>query len=103
MVPPDHDRRLDLTGANELVDRQSRPRAIPVAEPADPGGQALERHAIRRELEPPLQERIVREEVAEHRVDRRDVRRLTRERRPPERADAATEERPDIGRDEARI
>jgi hypothetical protein len=54
VVPPDHDRCLDLTRANELVDRQSRPCAVAVPEPADPGGQALERHAIRRQLQPPL-------------------------------------------------
>src|SRR6266511_5748205 len=78
--------------------------ALPIlAKPADPGGQALERHPARCELEPSLEERIVREEVAEHCVDGRNVRRLTGERRPPKRTNAATEERPNIGRDEARV
>jgi hypothetical protein len=103
VIPPDHHRRLDLARADELVDRKARPRAVAEAEPADARREPLEGHALRRELEPALEEGVVGEEVAEHRVDRRDVRRLARQRRPPERADAATEQRPDIGRDEARV
>ena len=103
VVAPDHDGRFDLARAHELVDREPRARTITVPEPADAGRQSLERDALGCQLEPPLQQRVVREEVAEHCVDRRDVRRLSRERRPPKRADAATEERPDIGRDKARV
>src|SRR5512132_1208719 len=103
MIPPDHHRRLDLARADELVDREPRTGAVAVAEPADPRRQSLERDPPRRELQPALQQGVVGEEVAKYRVDRRDVRRLSRQRRPPKRADAATEERPDIGRDEARV
>ena len=90
-------------GAHELVDREPGPRAIAVPEPADPRREPLEGDALGRQLEPPLEQRIVREERAELAVDRLDVRRIARERRPAERADASTEERPDVRRDEARI
>ena len=103
MVAPDHDRRRHVARAHELVDREARPGAVAVAEPADPRGQPLEGDPLGRELEPALEQRVVREELAERRVDRRDVGRVARERRPPERPDAAAEERPDIGRDEARV
>jgi hypothetical protein len=59
--------------------------------------------ALRCELEPPLKELIVGKELLEPRVDRCDVTLVAREGGPPERPDAATEERPDIGRDEARV
>src|SRR5437660_11365705 len=41
MVAADYDRRLDASRPDELVDRESRPSTIAVAEPADPGRQAL--------------------------------------------------------------
>ena len=88
---------------DELVDREPGPRAVAVAEPADPRGQALEGDPPGSQLEPALEQRIVREELAERLVDPVDVLRVTGQRGPPERPDAATEERPDIGRDEARI
>ena len=103
MVAADDDRRLDRAAADELVHREPRLRAVAVAEPADAGGQALERHPLGRQLEPPLQERVVGEELPQRLVDRRDVGRVPGQRRPAKRPDAATEERPDIGRDEARV
>jgi hypothetical protein len=50
-----------------------------------------------------MEERVIGEELAELAVDLGDVRRIARESRPPERTDPTTEERPDIGRDEARV
>ena len=88
---------------DELVDREAGARAVAEAEPADPGRQALEGDALGSELEPALEQRVVGEELAELPVDRGDVGRVARQRRPPERPDAAAEERPDIGRDEARV
>ena len=55
------------------------------------------------ELEPALQKEVVREELAQRPVDRCDVVRIPREHGPAEGADAAAEERPDIGRDKARV
>ena len=103
VVAPDHDGRRDRARADELVDREPRLGAVAVAEPADPRGQALEGDPLGGELEPALEQRVVGEEPPELVVDRRDVGRVARERRPAEGADAAAEERPDIGRDEARV
>jgi hypothetical protein len=55
------------------------------------------------EVEPTLEEAVIREETAERPVDRCDVLRISRENRPPERPNPAAEERPDIGRDKARV
>ena len=103
MIAPDDDRRRYPPVAHELVDSEAGLGAVPVAEPADARREALERDAIRRQLEPALQEEVVREELEQRPVDRCDVVRIPRERGPAERADAAAEERPDIGRDKARV
>ncbi len=103
MVATDHDGSLHLTRADELVDRKPRPRAIAVAEPADAGRQALEGDPLRRECEPALQELVAGKELAQCIVDHGDVGRVTGQRCPAKRPDPATEERPDIGRDEARV
>ena len=97
------------TGADTAPERTSSLIASPafarspVAEPADPRRQALEGDASRSELEPALEERVVREQGRELAVDRVDVRRVAREHRPPKRPDPTAEERPDVRRDEARI
>src|SRR5262249_28364453 len=103
VIPPDHHRCLDLSAANELVDRQTSLRTVAVAKPADPRGQPLERNPPGRHAEPPLQKRIVRRQLPPPVVDRCDVSRIAGQHCPPERTDSATKERPDIGRDEARV
>ena len=103
VVAPDHDRRLDAAGPDEVVDRKPRPRTVAVAEPADPRGQPLERDPLRRQLEPPLQQLVAGEEPPQRLVDHRDVGRVPGQHCPAKRPDAAAEERPDIGRDEARV
>ena len=103
MIATDHDRCRDDAGANELVDREARFGAVAVAEPADPRRQPLERDALGSELQPAQEQRVVGEQAPELVVDGRDVGRVAREGCPSEGADAATEERPDIGRDEARV
>ena len=59
--------------------------------------------SLRGELEPPLEKRVVGEQLLQPCVDRRDVLFGPGERDPAEWPDAAAEERPDIGRDEARV
>ena len=103
MIAPDHHRGGDVSAPHELVDRQPRFGAIAVAEPADPRRKALERDLLGGHREPPLQEDVVGEQRLQLAVDHLDVRRVAGQRRPPERADAPAEERPDIGRDEARV
>src|SRR5690349_7535744 len=103
MVASDHDRRLDLARPYELIDREPRLRAIAETQPADPCRQALECNSVRGQLEPALENAVLRKEPPQHVVDRRDVRRVTRQHRPAERPDPSTEERSNIGRDEARV
>ena len=52
VVAADDDRRLELPAGDELV--EEKPRAVPlaVAEPADPGRQALERDALLGQRQP---------------------------------------------------
>jgi hypothetical protein len=73
VVAADDDGRLDLARADEVVDREPGARAIAQAKPADPGGQPLELHSLRCELEPALKECVVREQLLQRRVDRGDV------------------------------
>ena len=103
MIATDHDGRPHLARANKLVDRETCSRAIPVAEPANARRKALEGDAPGSQLEPALERSVIREESAERLIDRGDVRLITGEGRPPERSDALAEQRPDIGRDEARV
>ena len=89
--------------ADELVDRKPCSGAVAVAEPADPCRQALEGDPLGRELEPALEQVVVGEEPPQLLVDDSDVGRVAGERGPTERPDPPAEERPDIGRDEARV
>ena len=52
-----------LARCDQLVDREPGLRAVAVAEPADPRRQPLERDALRGQLEPALQERVVGEQL----------------------------------------
>src|SRR5919109_3107707 len=103
MIPPYPDRRRRLAAANELVDREAGLGPITEPEPADARREPLKRHSPRRKLEPALKQGVVREELAESRVDRLDLANLAGQRRPAERPDPTAEERPDIRRDKARI
>jgi hypothetical protein len=103
MVAADDHGSRHLPAPDEVVDRQTRLGAIAETEPADPRGEPLERDALGSELEPPLEEAVVREETSQRPVNRCDVLRIARQDRPAEGADAAAEERPDIGRDKARV
>jgi hypothetical protein len=52
VVAADHERRPDLAARDELVEREAEARALAVAQPADARGQALERDALARQLDP---------------------------------------------------
>jgi hypothetical protein len=76
---------------------------VPVAQPdpADARGQALERDALARHVEPLVQVGVVRKQLLHLLVGLVDVFRVARQRTPAERADALAEQRADIGRHEA--
>ena len=52
MVTADHNRRRDRASPNQLVDREARLGPVAVAEPADPGRQALEVDPLPRHGDP---------------------------------------------------
>jgi hypothetical protein len=95
VVPPDDDRRLHGARPDELVERESGFRALAVPEPADPGRQPLERHLLLGHPEPAVERGLVGEELDERLVRPEDVRRVARQRDPPERPGALAEERAD--------
>ena len=76
--------------------------ALAEADPADAGGQALEGDALARHVEPVVQMRIVGDQFLDALVGLVDVFRIAGQGRPAERADAAAEQRADIGGHEAR-
>ena len=95
--------RADLARPDQLVEREAGLRPLAVAEPADPGRQALERDARLGHLDPAAQARVVREQLEDRAVRAEDVRRVAAERRPAERPAALAELRPDERRHEARV
>ena len=103
MVAPDDDRGADLAGPDQLVEGQPGLRPLAVAEPADPGGQALERDARLGHRDPAREAGIVGEELEDGAIGPRDVGRIARQRRPAERPAALAELRPDERRHEARV
>src|ERR1022692_1787684 len=102
MVAAEHDRRADLAAGDHVVEPQAGLVPLAVAEPADPGGQALEAHLPPGQLDPPGQRRVLREKVEDGPVGGRDIGWVAGQRGPPERALALAEQRPDVGRDESR-
>ena len=76
---------------------------LAVAEPADPCRQPLVRDPIARHPDPPGERLVLRELLEDRAVGRRDVGRVARQRRPPERAFPLAEQRPDVRRDEPRV
>src|SRR3546814_6785113 len=74
----------------------------PEADPADARRQALEADARARHVEPVVELRIVGDQFLHLGVGPVDVLRIAREGGPAEGADAAAEQRADVGRHEAR-
>src|SRR5687768_3522565 len=58
MVPPDHDRRLQLPSCDEIIQCNTEAGALTLTQPANARGQALELDALARECDPATQMRI---------------------------------------------
>ena len=101
VIPADDDRRLEVAARHHLVEPEAETVALPVAEPADAGGQALELDLLAGHPDPARQRLVVRELVEHGPVGGRDVGRIARDRDPPEGALARAEERADVRGDEA--
>ena len=94
-----------LTSPVRTSSLKARPalRPLAVAEPADPGRQALERDARLGHRDPAAQAGVVGEELEDGAVGPQDVGRIAGQRDPAERAAALAELRPDERRHEARV
>src|SRR5207237_4085622 len=62
VVATDHDRSGELATRDEIIERDAEPCSIALAEPADARGKSLEVDLLARELDPPSEVRVVREE-----------------------------------------
>ena len=100
MVATDDDGCAHGTRPNELVEGEPCLRPLAVAQPADPGGQALERDLRLRHLDPAPKPGIVGEETQDLGVGAQDVGRVAGQGYPAKRPAALAELRPDEQRDE---
>ena len=102
MIAADDDRRLQFAARHHFIERQAQPVAIAKADPADPRRQPLELDPRPGHVEPVVKMLVVGHQFLDLGVGAEDVFGIPRERRPPERPDAAAEQRTDVGRNEAR-
>src|SRR5688500_1580478 len=102
MIAADDDRCLDVSRAHQLVDLQSKPRALSVAEPADACRQSLKRNSIARHVYPAAQRVVISKHLERCFVGHAYVFGISGERGPAKRSLALTEERTHIFRHEAR-
>ena len=102
MVAADHDRRLELPARDHLVEREPEPVALAEADPADARRQPLKLDPLARHVEPAVQVRIVRESAPDLRIGARMSSGSPDSATQRNGPDAAAEQRPDVGRDEAR-
>jgi hypothetical protein len=76
VVSANHNRRLQLTARNEVVERKPELRALAIAEPADSRGQPLEAHAFLSQSNPSRQHFVLREHFEYKLIGAVDVGRL---------------------------
>ena len=100
MVAADDDRGGDFAGADHFVEGEAQAVALAEPDPADPRGEALEGDPLARHVEPAVEMGIVGDQFLHALVGLVDVLGIAAQRDPAERADTATEEWADIGRDE---
>src|SRR3954470_16652024 len=103
MVAADDDRCTQHPARDEVIEREAGEMPFAVTEPADARWQPLALDLLAREPDPALQAVVVGERREHRVVGRREVRLVTRQAGPAERAGAAREQRPDVGDDETRI
>ena len=96
MIAADDHGCADLAASHHVVDLQSESRAGAVAKPADARRQPLELHAGAGQPDPPRQRLVVGKQLEDGAIGGRDVVRIAGQRRPPERALAFAEQRPDV-------
>src|ERR1019366_3113996 len=85
-----------------IVNRQSKPRALAVSQPADASRQSLKLDALASQFNPAAQAAILRKKFKHKIVGNRDIRSLARKRHPPERPAPFAKQRTNIRRNESR-
>ena len=101
MVAADYDGGGYFAGTHHFVKRQTELGAQTQAHPADARGQTLEANAFARHVEPAVQGGIVGDQFFYFGIGFVDVFGVARQSYPAERADAAAEQRADVGGHEA--
>src|SRR6266567_3875648 len=96
MITPHHNRCFQLSLFYQIIHRQSELRALAIAEPADPRGQALKLNPLTRQVNPTAKNLILGKEFEHQIVRPMNVRRFARERHPTERAPAFAKQRSNI-------
>ena len=101
VVTPDDDGCCQLPRTHHLVDAEPGASALPVAEPADAGRQALERDLLLGQAKPSVQADVGWEELHQGGIGLEDVSWLAGQGRPPEWPFPLAEEWSDEGRHES--
>src|SRR5689334_20601058 len=97
MIAADDDGRFHFAVFYHFIESETQPVALAEADPADAGGQALESDAFTRHVEPVVQVLVVWYEFLDALVGLVNVFRIAGKCGPAEGADAAAEQRADIG------
>ncbi len=71
MIPPDDDRRFDLSAPHIVVDRQAESGPLAIAQPADARRQSLKLNSFARDAQPTFEPGIVGEQFQRQSI--RDV------------------------------
>src|SRR5580693_6583618 len=102
MIPANHDRSLQFTPRNQVVQPQTKFVALAIPQPANPRWQSLKLHALLSQFNPSRQMLVLGEHFEYQPIGTRDVRRLSRKRRPPKRSFAFAEQRANVRRHKPR-
>src|SRR5690606_19685357 len=100
VVPREGYGAAQATLRHRALDHARQTRALPVRQPGDAGREALVPEVPPGHGDPALDHLVLGERVEDHLVDRVDVALVARHGDPPERAEAAAEEGPDVAGDE---
>ena len=92
--------RAQAAVGDGVVDGEGQAGPLAVAQPGDPGGQALADHVLGGEADPVRDPVGAVEQLEAERVDGGEVRVLAREADPAKRPDSLAEQRPDVARGE---
>ncbi len=84
VIASDHDGRLQFSARDQIVERNAEFFALPIAEPADAGGQSLKAHALLRERNPAAENFIPRKHFEDEFIGAMNIGSFAREREPSE-------------------